>query len=259
MAQIRAIFFDQDGVIIDTERDGHRIAFNETFKEFGFDVNWDEAYYHELLQVGGGKERMKHHLNTRGFGKEVKPEEVDELIIAMHKRKTTLFIELIEGGKLPLRPGIHRFMKEGMKAGLTLAICTTSNVRAAHAIAYNILKDIQFDFVLAGDMVSKKKPDPEIYNLALNKVGFKPEECLVIEDSRNGVLAAKAAGLPMVATTNHYTENEDLSEANLIVTCLGDPEGERGSLTKGSIPGYDGVLHIGQLADYFSKKNSEVS
>ena len=252
MLQIKAIFFDQDGVIIDTERDGHRVSFNETFKEFGFDVNWDVEYYHELLQVGGGKERMKHHLHTRGFGKEVKPEEEDELIKAMHKYKTSHFIELIESGKLPLRPGIHRFMGEGMQAGLTLAVCTTSNVRSAQAIAYNILKDIQFDFVLAGDMVTKKKPDPEIYTMALSKTGLKPEECLVIEDSRNGVLAAKAAGMHIVATTNHYTEQEDLSDADIIVSCLGDPGGETGEITKGSLPGYDGVLHVDQLVDYFS-------
>ncbi|HEX7972918.1 MAG TPA: HAD-IA family hydrolase [Anaerolineales bacterium] len=253
MSQIKAIFFDQDGVIIDTERDGHRVAFNETFKEMGFDVNWDEAYYHELLQVGGGKERMKHHLHTRGFGKEVEPEAEDQLIQAMHKRKTSLFIELIESGKLPLRPGIHRFMEEGMQAGLILAVCTTSNERAAQAIAYNILKDIHFDFVLAGDIVSKKKPSPEIYNLALSKTGLKPDECLVIEDSRNGVLAAKAAGMHVVATTNHYTEKEDLSDADLIVTSLGDPQGEKGSMSKGAIPGYAGVLHVNQLLEYFSK------
>jgi HAD superfamily hydrolase (TIGR01509 family) len=252
MAQIKAIFFDQDGVIIDTERDGHRVAFNETFKEFGFDVDWDVEHYHELLQVGGGKERMKHHLHTRGFGKEVKPEEEDELIKAMHKSKTTRFIELIESGKLPLRSGVHRFMQEGEKAGLTLAVCTTSNVRAAHAIAYNILKDIPFDFVLAGDMVNKKKPDPEIYNMALAKTGLKPEECLVIEDSRNGVLAAKAAGMFIVATTNHYTEKEDLSGADIIVSSLGDPGGETGTMSKGTLPGYDGVLHVSQLVDYFS-------
>jgi HAD superfamily hydrolase (TIGR01509 family) len=252
MAQIKAIFFDQDGVIIDTERDGHRVAFNETFKEMGFDVYWDEEYYHELLQVGGGKERMKHHLHRRGFGKEVKPEEEEALIQAMHKHKTTRFIELIESGNLPLRPGIHRLMKEGMQAGLTLGICTTSNERAAQAIAFNILRDIHFDFVLAGDIVSKKKPDPEIYNLALSKTGLKPEECLVVEDSRNGVLAAKAAGMHVVATTNHYTEKEDLNEADLIVTCLGDLNGERGIMTKGSLSGYDGVLQVYQLLDYFA-------
>jgi len=252
MSPIKAIFFDQDGVIIDTEKDGHRVAFNETFKEMGFDVDWDEEYYHELLQIGGGKERMKHDLHTRGFGKEVKPEEEEALIKAMHKRKTSLFIELIESGKLPLRPGIHRFMQEGMAEGLTLAVTTTSNERAAHAIAYNILNDIHFEFVLAGDMVSKKKPDPEIYNLALSKTGLKPEECLVIEDSRNGVLAAKAAGMHVVATTNHYTEREDLSDADIIVTCLGDTDGERGTMSKGSIPGYDGVLHVKQLIEYFA-------
>jgi HAD superfamily hydrolase (TIGR01509 family) len=252
MAQIKAIFFDQDGVIIDTERDGHRVSFNDTFKEFGFDVEWDVEYYHELLQVGGGKERMKHDLHKRGFGKEVKPDEEDEIIQAMHKRKTTIFIELIESGKLPLRPGIYRFMQEGIQANLTLAVCTTSNERAAHAIAYNILEDIPFEFVLAGDMVKNKKPDPEIYNMALLKTGLKPDECLVIEDSRNGVLAAKAAGMHVVATTNHYTEREDLSEADLIVTCLGDPEDERGVMTKGNLPGYDGVLHVAQLIEYFS-------
>ena len=88
MAQIKAVFFDQDGVIIDTERDGHRVAFNQTFKEFGFDVYWDEVYYHELLQIAGGKERMKHHLKTKGFGKDIAPDEIDQLIKEMHAHKT---------------------------------------------------------------------------------------------------------------------------------------------------------------------------
>lgn len=252
MSRIKAVFFDQDGVIIDTEKDGHRVAFNETFKAMGFDVYWDEETYQELLKVGGGKERMKHYLHTHGFGKEIRPEEEDDLIKALHKYKTTLFIYLIESGRLPLRPGILRFMKECMKAGLKLGICTTSNERAAHTIAFNILHEIRFDFVLAGDMVSKKKPDPEIYIQAVAKARVYPEECLVIEDSRNGVLAAKAARLNVVATTNPYTEKEDLSDADLIVNCLGDPDGERGVMTKGVIPGYDGVLHVQQLLEYFA-------
>jgi HAD superfamily hydrolase (TIGR01509 family) len=250
---IKAIFFDQDGVIIDTERDGHRVAFNETFKHYGYDFEWDVDYYHELLQVAGGKERMKHHLHTKGFGVEVKPEDEDELIKEMHKYKTQTFIELIESGKLPLRPGVKRFMQEGMDAGLILGVCTTSNVKSAQAVAYNILKDIKFEFVLAGDMVKVKKPDPEIYNMALEKTGLEPNEVVVIEDSRNGVLAAKAAGLYIVATTNVYTEKEDLSDADIIVTSLGDPDGEKGVLKKGDEGlDYDGVLRVDQVVKYFS-------
>lgn len=253
MVQIKGVFFDQDGVIIDTERDGHRVAFNDTFREFGFPFEWGVDEYHRLLQVAGGKERMKHYYQTKGFGAEVKPEEIDDVIARMHKRKTAVFIELIESGRLPLRPGIHRFMKEILTAGLKIGVCTTSNEKAANAVAGKILADIPFDFVLAGDVVSKKKPDPEIYNLALEKTGLKPDECVVIEDSRNGVLAAKAAGMHIVATTNVYTEKEDLHEADVILTCLGDPEGERGILKKGGDGlAFDGVLHAAQVVEYFS-------
>ena len=249
---IKAVFFDQDGVIIDTERDGHRVAFNQTFKDFGYDFEWDVAYYHELLQVAGGKERMKHHLRTKGFGVEIPEEEVDELIKKMHKHKTAVFVGLIEQGKLPLRPGVKRLMKEVNDAGLLLGICTTSNGRAAQAVVNGMLSDIKFEFVLAGDIVSKKKPDPEIYNLALTKSGLKPEECVVIEDSRNGVLAASAVGLNIVATTNVYTASEDLSPADMIVTCLGDEDGEKCELKKGGDGmDYDGVLHLAQLMEYF--------
>jgi HAD superfamily hydrolase (TIGR01509 family) len=254
MAKIKAVFFDQDGVIIDTERDGHRVAFNQTFKDFGYDFVWDVSYYHELLQVAGGKERMKHHLRTKGFGVEVKPEDVDDLIIKMHQHKTAVFVSLIESGKLPLRPGVKRLMQEVNDAGLLLGICTTSNERAAQAVVNGMLSDIKFEFVLAGDIVSKKKPDPEIYNLALEKSGLKPDECIVIEDSRNGVLAARAADLNIVATTNIYTASENLSDANIIVTCLGDADGEKGELNQGGQGiDYDGVLHLEQLMAYFSK------
>ena len=259
MAEIKAIIFDQDGVIIDTERDGHRVAFNKTFKEFGFDFQWDVNYYHELLQVAGGKERMRHHLHTKGFGREVKPEEEDELIKALHKRKTEIFIELIKEGALPLRPGIKRIMKEAMNRGLKVGICTTSNEKAAHAVAYEILKDIKFDFVLAGDVVKKKKPDPEIYLLALKKACLKAEECIVVEDSHNGLLAAKAAGMNVVVTTNHYTEKEDLKDADITVTCLGDPDGEKGKLKQGGEDiNYNGVLEIDQLIAYFLKAKKYV-
>jgi HAD superfamily hydrolase (TIGR01509 family) len=252
MSTIKAVFFDIDGVIIDTERDGHRVSFNMTFKEFGFTDEWDVDYYHQLLQVAGGKERMKHHWQTKGFSKPVPETEIDELVKAMHKRKTAIFVDLIESLKLPLRPGVHRFMKEAMQAGLKIAVCTTSNEQAAKAVTEKALPDIKFDLVLAGDVVSKKKPDPEIYNLALARTGLKTDEAFVVEDSKNGVLAAKAAGLKVVVTTNYYTEKEDVPTGDIIVTALGDPDGEKGDLRKGDLA-FDGVLHVQQVLDYFNK------
>lgn len=251
MSKIKAAFFDQDGVIIDTERDGHRVSFNLTFKEFGFTDEWEVDYYHELLQVAGGKERMKHHWKTKGFSKPLTEEEIDSLVKEMHKRKTAIFVELIESGKLPLRPGIHRFMKELMEAGIKIGVCTTSNEQAAKAITEKILSDIKFDIVLAGDVVKNKKPDPEIYNLALSRLELQPEECFVIEDSKNGVKAAKAACMKTIVTTNGYTEKEDVEAGDVIVSCLGEPDGEKASMRKGDLPGFDGVIHAKQLIEYF--------
>ena len=229
---IRAVFFDQDGVIVDTERDGHRVAFNRTFAEFGFKVEWDAETYHGLLQVGGGKERMRHAYEHGGYG--VPVEDIGETIQQMHKRKTDIFVEMVENGELPLRPGVHRFMKEINDAGLILGICTTSNERAAAAIAGGLLKDVRFDFILAGDVVKNKKPDPEIYFLALENAGVQPDECLVVEDSHIGVSAAKAAGMQVIATINGYTRAEDTSAADLVVDCLGDPGGESAKVIQGS-------------------------
>jgi HAD superfamily hydrolase (TIGR01509 family) len=253
MAQIKAVLFDQDGVIIDTERDGHRVSFNMTFKEFGFTDEWSVEYYHELLQVAGGKERMKHHWKTKGFSKPLTEEEIDNLVKDMHKRKTALFVELIETGKLPLRPGIHRFMKEAMAAGIQVGVCTTSNEQAAKAITEKILTDIKFEIVLAGDVVKNKKPDPEIYNLALSKLGLKPEEAMVVEDSKNGVKASKAAGIKTIVTTNGYTEKEDVEAGDIIVSCLGDPDGEKAKMRKGGIPNFDGVVHVKDVVALFEK------
>jgi HAD superfamily hydrolase (TIGR01509 family) len=249
---IRAVFFDQDGVIADTERDGHRVAFNMTFREFGFTDEWDVDYYHELLQVGGGKERIKHHWRTRGFSRPMCEAEIDALIPLMHQRKTALFAAWITSGKLPLRPGIHRFMREAMAAGLQLAVCTTSDERAARAIITTLLPDIRFDLVLAGDVVARKKPDPEIYLLALSRLGLGPDEAFAVEDSHNGVMAAKAAGLKTLVTLNPYTEREDVSAGDIIVTCLGDPDGEKAELRQGDLPGFDGVVHLEQVIARFA-------
>ncbi len=253
MPELKAIFWDQDGVIIDTEKDGHRVAFNKMFKEFGHDFEWDVETYGELLRVSGGKERMRLYFNEKGIILEGDEEKDAELLLTLHKKKTSIFVEMIENGVLPLRTGVKRIMLESMKAGLRLGVCTTANERSANAIAKGMLGDINLEFVLAGDVVSKKKPDPEIYLLALEKSGLSPEECIVIEDSRNGLLAAKAAGLRAVATTNIYTEDEDLSDASIVVTSLGDPDGEKGVLKASDKPiEFDGVLRADQLIAFFS-------
>jgi len=253
MPELKAILWDQDGVIIDTEKDGHRVAFNNMFKDFGHDFEWDVDTYGELLKISGGKERMRHYFNEKGIVLEGVKEKDDELLLSLHKKKTGIFVEMIESGILPLRAGVKRLMQEAMQAGLRLGVCTTSNERSANAIARGMLGDINFEFVLAGDVVKKKKPNPDIYLLALEKSGLSPDECIVVEDSRNGILAAKAAGLRALATTNIYTENEDLSDASIIVTSLGDPDGEKGVLKESDKPfDFNGVVHADKLIDYFS-------
>ena len=157
MSEIKAIFFDQDGVIIDTERDGHRVAFNKTFNFFNLNFEWDVDDYHDLLQIAGGKERIKYYLHSHNirFNNDLAEEEA--FINKIHNYKTETFIKnLIESGQLPLRPGIHRFMQEAEKLTV-LGFCTTSHERTARAITQQILRDIHFEFVLAGDIVSKEE------------------------------------------------------------------------------------------------------
>ncbi|MFN8411313.1 MAG: HAD-IA family hydrolase [Anaerolineales bacterium] len=133
-----------------------------------------------------------------------------------------------------------------------MPFCTTSNEQeAAKAITEGPLSDIKFDAVLAGDVVEKKKPDPAIYNLALSKLGLQPDEAFVVEDSKNGLAAAKAAGLKTIVTTNHYTEKEDVSNGDVIVSCLGDADGEKAELRKGSLKDFDGTVHVKQLLELF--------
>lgn len=222
--QLKALIFDCDGVLVDTERDGHRVAFNRAFEKKGLDIEWDINLYAQLLKIAGGKERMKHYFTNNTWPEIV--QDKDEFIKDMHKLKTDLFMQIIESGELPLRAGVARLIDEAIDNEINLAVCSTSNERAVNLIVEKLLgaeRKKHFNTILAGDVVSKKKPDPEIYNLALQHVLLKPAECVVVEDSRNGLLSAKAAGMYCIVTTNRYTEKEDFSEADLVVPELGDP------------------------------------
>lgn len=220
---MKALIFDCDGVLVDTERDGHRVAFNRAFAEIGLDVSWDVELYGELLKVAGGKERMRAYFEKAGWPAEAK--DKDEFIADLHKRKTNIFADLIASGQLPLRAGINRIIDEAVAAGMKLGVCTTSNPISVDGVLdlMGPERKSKFEFVLAGDIVSKKKPDPEIYNLAAERLGFSPSSCMVIEDSRNGLLAAHGAGMPCLITTSTYTINENFDHAVKVVPELGDP------------------------------------
>lgn len=230
---MRALIFDCDGVLADTERDGHRVAFNQTFREFDLPLEWSESDYAQKLRIAGGKERMASELTPEFVSRNALPQEPAaqaEEVARWHRRKTEIYTEMVAAGKLPARPGVRRLITEAQDAGWLIAVASTSaepSVRAILEQAIGLDRADRVDALLAGDVVAHKKPAPDIYLLAIERLGISPSEALVIEDSRNGLLAAVGAGLRCVVTVNGYTEDEENGEAILVVTSLGDPDGER--------------------------------
>jgi dihydroxyacetone kinase phosphoprotein-dependent L subunit len=225
------LIFDCDGVLADTERYGHLPAFNQTFAEFGLPVRWTEAEYGEKLAIGGGKERMASLLTPEFVAAaqlSTDPEDQRLLLATWHRRKTEIYTAMVAAGELPARPGVRRLVDDARRAGWRLAVASTSaepSVRAVleHAVGADAAADF---LVLAGDVVPYKKPAPDIYLLARERLDLPAGQLLVVEDSRNGLEAATAAGLSCLVTVNGYTQDEDFSEAALVVTSLGDPDGE---------------------------------
>jgi HAD superfamily hydrolase (TIGR01509 family) len=243
---VRTLIFDCDGVLADTERFAHLPAFNATFREFGLKLEWSEDDYGRKLQIAGGKERMASELTpefVRANGLPTDPAELAAEVAKWHKRKTQIYTERVDGGKIPPRPGIARIIAEAQDAGWKLAVASTSAEPSVRAIVRNAAgpeRAARFDLVLAGDVVAHKKPAPDIYLLTVDKLGVDPAEVLVIEDSRNGLEAARAAGLRCLITVNGYTENEDFSEAVLVVSSLGDPGVERTTVLANRSPARPG-------------------
>ncbi len=220
----KALIFDVDGVVAETEAEGHRIAFNRVFEEEGLDARWDLARYGELLKIAGGKERMRTVVFASDFNKDVGNR--DEYIKKLHKRKTEIFQKLVSEGRLPARPGIKRLIGEAHARGIKLGIGSTSNIDAVTTLLGSTLGEKAFgcfDVVLAGDVVKKKKPDPEIYALNAEKLGVEPYECCVVEDMVIGLQAAKAIGMRCVVTRSYYSRNDDFTGADLVVDSLGEP------------------------------------
>ncbi|MET7854364.1 HAD-IA family hydrolase [Streptomyces avermitilis] len=226
-----ALIFDCDGVLADTERDGHLPAFNATFEEFGLPVRWSDEEYAEKVKVGGGKERMRTLLTpdfVAAAGLPADPAALDEQVAAWHRRKTEIYTGIIRSGDIPPRPGVRRVAAEAHEAGWTLAVASTSaeaSVRSVLELAMGPELAAHFS-VFAGDVVQRKKPAPDIYAFAVHRLGLDPARVVAIEDSRNGMLSALGAGLACAVTTSAYTQEEDFTEASLVVTSLGDPPPE---------------------------------
>jgi len=220
MAELKCILWDVDGTLADTERDGHRVAFNMAFEEAGLERRWDIETYGELLTVTGGKERMQFDIERGGM--------IDmpfDKIAALHARKTIHYQTLIADGLIPLRTGVLRLLEEAYTAGITLGISTTTTPAALNALIEHSLGKEWFDrfaVLAAGDIVPAKKPAPDIYNYALQALAISAENTLALEDSGNGWLSAQAAKLKCVITVNDYTANQDFEGADLVVSELGD-------------------------------------
>ncbi|MGP1385748.1 MAG: HAD family hydrolase [Thainema sp.] len=229
MSELKALIFDVDGTIAETERDGHRVAFNQTFAEAGLNWVWEVEQYGQLLEVPGGKERMQHYINQSALNIALPAEFETEWdwLVHLHKRKTHHYRQQIEQGLIPLRPGVLRLMQEARAAGIQLAIATTSSYDNATSLLKILLGSESLDWftvIAAGDIVPNKKPAPDIYLYALDKLQLQPEQCLVFEDSAQGLQAAIAAGLTTVVTLNDYTHHHDFAQAALVVNHLGELE-----------------------------------
>jgi HAD superfamily hydrolase (TIGR01509 family) len=222
---LHALLFDVDGTLADTERDGHRPAFNQAFQDAGLDWDWDVALYGKLLAVTGGKERMKYYIDH--FRPDYKkPDNFDELVAELHKAKTRHYMALAAQGGIPMRPGVKRLLNEARAAGLRLAIATTTTPENVTALLEHSLGSGTpnwFEVIAAGDIVPAKKPAPDIYHYALEKMGLSPAECLAFEDSENGLRSSLGAGLKTLVTVNDYTLDHDFAGAAVVLSDLGEP------------------------------------
>jgi HAD superfamily hydrolase (TIGR01509 family) len=227
-----ALILDCDGVLADTERYGHLVAFNQTFAEFGLPARWSVEDYREKLRIGGGKERMASLLTPEfaaAAGLPADPAGQQEAVASWHRRKTEIYTGLVASGAVPPRPGVARIVTGALAAGWPVAVASTSaevSVRATLERAVGAVP-ARAVAVFAGDIVPRKKPSPDIYLLALDRLGLAPGQVVVVEDSRNGLAAAAGAGVACVITINDFTADEDFREAALVVSSLGDPGGER--------------------------------
>jgi HAD superfamily hydrolase (TIGR01509 family) len=223
---LQAFIFDVDGTLSNTERDGHRVAFNRAFDEFDINWHWSVDTYGELLAVTGGKERMKYFAEKFLQAAEI-PENLEQLIPELHQAKTRHYTELLATGAIPLRPGVERLINEARQRGYRLAIATTTTPENVTALLTHTLGAESigwFEVIAAGDIVPAKKPAPDIYDYALKEMQLDPAQCIAFEDSANGIKSSLGANLSTIITINDYTVDHDFSGAVIVLDQMGEPD-----------------------------------
>jgi HAD superfamily hydrolase (TIGR01509 family) len=207
-----AVAFDVDGTLVDSEPEGHRVAFNQAFAELGVDVWWDLDTYADLLAVTGGRRRIEHHLVATG-----RPlQEAREVAAAVHERKTELFVELAVAGRIPARPGVARLLCRLREAGVELHVVTTGNAAWVGPLLATTFGADTFDVVITAEDVAQLKPSPEAYLNMLARTGLDPGHVVAVEDSTNGLISARSAGLACVVVHNTYVSHGPFPGAALI-------------------------------------------
>lgn len=253
---LKALIFDVDGTLADTERDGHRVAFNRAFAEAGLDWHWDPPLYGKLLDVTGGKERITAYVER--FRPDYRcPSDFADVVARLHAAKTRHYTAMLAEGRIPARPGVARLLKEARAVGVRLAIATTTtpaNITALleHSFAPDACS--WFEVIAAGDIVPAKKPAPDVYFRVLEELALAPADCLAFEDSENGLRAARGAGLKTVITVNDYTRDHDFRAAAIVLDGFGEPDAPF-SVMSGNANGaryFDLALARSVLADAWS-------
>ncbi len=222
---LSALIFDVDGTLAETE-ECHRQAFNLAFQGMGLGWNWDPAHYLELLSVTGGKERIRHYAEEHDTAF-LNSRDADHRIMSIHQRKTNYYIDLIRSGGINLRPGIERLIEDALCANVRIAIATTttrSNVEILLTSTLGARGPELFDVISASDSADRKKPSPDIYYDVLEKLQCGPEESIAFEDSQNGLLAARRAGVETVITLSPFTSCDDHMDALAVLSDLGEPD-----------------------------------
>lgn len=238
MSRLRALLWDVDGTLAETERDGHRPAFNQAFDEAGLGWHWDEAGYGELLGVTGGRERILHDMGRRSDAPAT-ADERDALARRLHARKNAIYAEIVRQGRLPLRPGVRELIDEALAAGLRLAIVTTtsrSNLEALMRVHFGADWPRRFAVTVCGEDVRHKKPDPEAYLQALAALRLSPLQTVAIEDSPGGVAAARAASVPVVVPRSAYFAQATIEGALALGPGLHTRDGWRPALAPTAAP-----------------------